>query len=96
MLIFLFYPIEYSKNYSPDKQYVLIGKHFLYQSLIPTFPGQGGDKSGFVYVYDLKEKRIIGIARIPMLSMMHEVSWKQNSVKLKLINTWNLPRSLSQ
>lgn len=85
-------PVEYGRVMSPDGQYSVIGLGFNFQSYLPSFPGQSGDKSGYIVLYDHVTNEVLEITTIPMLSLIWETQWATNEVGIKLINRWTLPR----
>ena len=96
VLVVAFYPNEYTRIQSPDGQYTLIGKSFLIQSLMPGFPGQSGDKSGFLVLYDNVEDSTIGLAKIQMLNLMYDAEWREDQLSIKFVKDWQLPRKLNE
>jgi len=90
-LIFLaaFWPQEYRRISSPDGKYFAVAKYHAYQSWLPIFPGQSGDKSGWVIIFK-KDGTKIGEADVDMVQMIQEINWKPDAAELRLVATWKL------
>jgi len=63
--------INYSE-WDKGNTHVVVKKNFL-MSIIPVFPGSGGDMSGTLYVYDKSTGRLIKKEHLEMVSMAEEV-----------------------
>lgn len=89
---------EYYRTYSPDSQYSVYASKYRWNTYMPAMPGQGGDGSGKVYLFDEKEKKILHHAHIPMISMTEGIIWESDSAFFKgpnkpnLLDPWILPR----
>jgi hypothetical protein len=104
-LIYLFFNYatgEYYRVYSPDKQYSVYASKNIYENFLPAMPGQSGDASGKVYLYDEIEKKVINSGDIPMISLVGDIEWTETEAYFKsdfypnAANTWKLPRKLKQ
>ena len=87
---------EYYRTYSLDKQYSVYGAKYFYENFMPRFPGQSGDASGKVYLYDEIENKVIGSGEIPMLWMVPDVIFTENEAYYKGGDwiRWKLPRKI--
>jgi hypothetical protein len=90
----------YYRVYSPDEQYSVYASKYIYENFLPAMPGQSGDASGKVFLYDEIEKKVINSGDIPMVSMTSEIEWAETEAYFKsdfypnADNTWKLPRPL--
>jgi hypothetical protein len=77
-LIYLFFNYttgEYYRIYSPDQQYSVYASKKIYEIFLPAMPGQSGDASGKVFLYDEIEKKVINSGKIPMVSMTSDIEY---------------------
>lgn len=86
--LWLFQEEEYNRIMSPDGKYVAVVTYRRYHSFIPTSPGQGGDKAGFIYIKDASGVQF-GKAPIPMVWMARDLRWDNNGATLPGEVTWN-------
>jgi hypothetical protein len=104
-LIYLFFNYtsgEYYRIYSPDKQYSVYASKNFYENFLPAMPGQSGDASGKVFLYDEIEKKVINSGNIPMISLVGDIMWTETEAYFASdfypspTNAWKLPRKLIQ
>ena len=84
-----FWPQEYQRVYSPDGKHFAAAKFRAYQSWLPIFPGNSGDKSGWIVVSKNDGTRI-GEADVDMVWMIQDIIWKPDTAELRLVATWKL------
>jgi hypothetical protein len=93
---------EYYRIYSPDRQYSVYASKNFYENFLPAMPGQSGDASGKVFLYDEIEKKVINSGQIPMISLVGDIEWTETEAYFKsdfypnAADTWKLPRKLEQ
>lgn len=79
---------------SPDGQFVLEVYSFD-ASVLPAMPGQGGDAHGVVLLKN-KSGNILQKCNVEMVQLIESPEWSLDSVKVKLILDWQLPRSMQK
>lgn len=84
----------YSQQRSPDGRYSAQVTYKTYLSFLPTMPGQGSDKAGFVEIFD-NTGRSMGRMPIPMLQMA-DIRWRADGAEIKLVGQWNFGQSSCQ
>jgi len=62
---------------SPDNQFTIYAKKYVYSSLvpIPAMPGRSGDASGRIFLYDNKRAIELGCVHTPMLIWALDAEW---------------------
>jgi hypothetical protein len=83
--IWLFQEVEYLRIDSPDRQYRRL------ESFGSTFPGQSGDKAGFIRIED-KDGRNYGKIGVPMVWMSRDLEWTKGGADLKLVCEWDFAK----
>lgn len=92
---------ESYRTYSPDKQYSVYAKRYSWERFVTRFPGGGGDASGIVFLYDEVQKKVIGKAKISMVSNTSSIEWSGNKAYFvgddypSIVDPWKLPRPIS-
>ena len=87
----LFHEVEYLRIDSPDRQYQAVVTYQRLESFRPTFPGQSGDKAGFIRIED-KDGRNYGRIGVPMVWMSRDLEWTKNGADLKLVCKWDFAK----
>lgn len=87
----LFQEVEYLRIDSPDRQYQAVVTYQRLESFRPTFPGQSGDKAGFIRIED-KDGRNYGRIGVPMVWMSRDLEWTKNGADLKLVCKWDFAK----
>ncbi len=93
---------EYYRIYSPDKQYSVYASKNFYENFLSAMPGQSGDASGKVFLYDEIEKKVINSGTIPMISLTGDIEWAETEAYFasdfypSATDAWKLPRKLIQ
>ena len=87
----LFQEVEYLRIDSPDRQYQAVVTYRRLESFRPTFPGQSGDKAGFIRIED-KDGRNYGKIDVPMVWMSRDLEWTKDGADLKLVCEWDFPK----
>ena len=90
-MTWLFQEVEYLRIDSPDRQYQAVVTYRRLESFRPTFPGQSGDKAGFIRIED-KDGRNYGKIDVPMVWMSRDLEWTKDGADLKLICEWDFPK----
>jgi len=83
------WPQEYAREPSPDGKNVAVAKYRAYQSWIPMFPGQSGDKAGWIVILT-KDGKKVGKADVDMVSQIRDLRWSADSVEVRLVATIKL------
>jgi hypothetical protein len=89
--VWLFQEIECLRIDSPDGRYRAIVTCRRLESLRPTFPGQSGDKAGFIRIED-KDGRNYGKVGLPMVSTARGLEWTRGGADLKLVCRWDFAK----
>jgi len=89
--MWLFQQVEYLRVDSPDGEYTAIVTYRRYESFQPTFPGQSGDKAGFIRIED-KDGQNYGRVGLPMVWMSRDLEWTNDGADLKLICEWDFTK----
>jgi hypothetical protein len=84
-----FWPKEYRRVRSPDGRHLAIARYRAYQSWLPLFPGQAGDKKGWIVILT-KDGMKIGEADVEMISEISDIRWAPDSVEIRLVATFKL------
>jgi hypothetical protein len=79
---------EYTTIWSPDARYKIVVYGY---PMLPAMPGQGGDASGFVRLYD-KDGRVLEEKDVDMVQLIEQVDWEEGKVDIKLFAKWALPQ----
>lgn len=87
----LFQEVEYQRFSSPDQQYQAVVTYRRLELFRPTFPGQSGDKPGFIKIED-KDGRNFGKVKVPMVWMSRDLEWTKDGADLKLVCEWNFTK----
>ena len=87
----LFQEDEYLRIDSPDGRHTAIVTYRRYESLRPTFPGQSGDKAGFIKIED-KSGMNYGRISIPLVWMSRDLQWTHEGADLPLVCKWDFAR----
>lgn len=87
----LFQEVDYLRIDSPDRQYQAIVTYRRLESFRPTFPGQSGDKAGFIRIED-KDGRNYGKIGVPMVWMSRDLEWTKDGADLKLVCEWDFAK----
>ena len=87
----LFQEVEYLRIDSPDRQYQAVVTYQRLESFRPTFPGQSGDKAGFIRIED-KDGRNYGRIGVPMVWISRDLEWTKNGADLKLVCKWDFAK----
>jgi hypothetical protein len=83
--------VEYLRIDSPDGKFTAIVTHRRYGSVGSFFPGQAGDKAGFIRIEDLSGKTY-GKIEVPMIWMSRDLQWTKDGAYLKLVGEWNFAK----
>jgi hypothetical protein len=87
----LFQEVEYLRIDSPDGKYTAIVTYRRYESLRPTFPGQSGDKEGFIRIENQNGLNY-GKIGVPTIGMSRDLEWTDNGADLKLVCEWDFAK----
>ena len=97
-IIVLHIPVGKSVGFlSPDNQYGVYGKPYLYTYFLSMAPGDGNSKRGKVYLFDNLTKEIIEEAEIDAISNVIDIEWTEKTAYFKQtqkpnsLEPWNLP-----
>lgn len=89
--IWLLQEVEYQRINSPDGRYKAIVTYRRIEAFRPIFPGQSGDKAGFIRIEDKDEKNY-GKIGVPMVWMSRDLKWTDGGADLKLVCEWNFAK----
>ncbi|MCA9648064.1 MAG: hypothetical protein KC492_45540 [Myxococcales bacterium] len=81
------YETEYTRFKDPSGRYEVVVTSRLIHSLLPTMPGQAGDKPGFVTIRDAKGS--LGRAPVEMVSQAYELQWLASGASIPLVCEWD-------
>lgn len=84
----LYQKVEYQRINSPDERYTAIVTYRRIESFRPSYPGQSGDRAGFIKIEDTDGKNY-GSISIPMVWMSNDLEWTDGGAHLKLVCDWN-------
>jgi len=88
---YLTFPIECRGPYSsPDDKYLVVVTRPRWEGLIPRFPGQGGDSSGWVEIFAQGES--MGKAWLPMVWWVDDLKWTKSGAKIHGVGEWNFAK----
>jgi hypothetical protein len=88
-LSFLYFvKCEYQRLESPDGKYCAIVESRLLFCIIPTMPGNSGDKPGFVTIYN-SSGGYFGTIPIDMVQHAKDIEWERNGASIILVGEWN-------
>jgi len=87
-VVWLFHEEDCFRIASSDGRYTAIVTCRHYTDLMGCFPGQAGDKAGFIRIEGADGVKF-GRIPIPMVWMAREIEWTSTGAKLKLIGEWN-------
>jgi len=87
----LFQEVEYLRIDSPDRQYQAIVTYRRMESFRPTFPGQSGDKAGFIRIVD-KDGKNYGKIGVPMVWMSRDLKWTNGGADLPVVCEWDFAK----
>ena len=76
-----FRPREYQRVVSPDGRHVAVAKYRTYESWLSAFPGQSGDKSGWVELWSLEGAKL-GKFDLGMVWQIDDLRWDADRVYL--------------
>lgn len=79
---------EYRRETSPDGRYVAIATFPLAEIAVPRFPGQSGDKSGYIRIVDT-DGTDYGKIPVPMVSMLYDIRWEAQGAYLVATGEWD-------
>jgi hypothetical protein len=79
---------EYLRVSSPNGEHTAIVTYRRYEEFLPRFPGQTGDKAGFIRIEDSSGVNYGKIA-IPMVWMSRDLQWTEVGASLKLVADWD-------
>jgi hypothetical protein len=82
---------EYLRINSPDGHYTAIVTYPGGLKFQSSFPGQSGDKAGFIRIED-REGINYGKIGVPMVSMARDLKWTEKGAELTLVGEWNFAR----
>lgn len=80
---------EYRTFASPDGAYELVV--YRIPPLVASMPGQAGDASGFITLYD-SSKHVLYRTDVEIVSSIDRIDWDVNQVQIRGIAVWKLPR----
>lgn len=86
-LVWLFQEDEYLRIHSPNGQHTAIVTYRRYESLLPMFPGQSGDKAGSIRIEDVGGLNY-GKIGVPMVTMSRDLEWTADGARLKFVGEW--------
>lgn len=78
----------YLDRQSPDGRYTAIATYPAWELGVMRFPGQSGDKSGFVTIYG-RDGTNYGKIPVPMVHMIHDIDWSAQGARLTGIGAWD-------
>ena len=93
---------KYYKTYSPDKQYSVYTSKTNWELFSMAMPGNGGDATGKVFLYDEIEGEVIKSAPISILWTAGSINWNDSIAYFygeenpTILEPWNLPRPISK
>ena len=82
---------EYARINSPDGKYTAIATYSLSQLIIPRFPGQSGDKVGYVRI-EGSNGIDYGKIPVPMIYMVHDIQWTNHGAQLVAVGDWDFAK----
>lgn len=91
LVAWLFMEVEYARIVSPDNQYQAIVTYRVMEMFGSFFPGQSGDKAGFIRITGMDGKNY-GKIRVPMVWMSQELEWTDGGARLKLVGDWDFAK----
>lgn len=83
--------VEYTRIDSPNGNHVAVVTYRRYRSLWVGFPGQAGDKSGFVRIKG-KDGTNYGRIPVPFVWLVRELQWAPDGAEMKLVGRWDFPK----
>ena len=89
--IWLFSEAEYLRIKSPDGEYTAVVTYRRLELYRPTFPGQSGDKSGYIRIED-SEGANYGKIPVGMVSMSRDLEWTEEGADLTMVGEWNFSK----
>lgn len=89
--IWLLQEVEYQRINSPDGQYTAIVTYRRTEAFLPIFPGQSGDKPGFIKIED-RNGNNCGKIGVPMIGMSRDLEWTDGGANLDLVCEWNFAK----
>lgn len=84
----LFQEEEYRRFDSSDGKYTAVVTYRRYTLLLPAFPGQSGDKAGFIKIEDGRGANY-GKVPVPMVWMASDLEWGDGGARLKFVGEWD-------
>lgn len=79
---------EYRRVTSPDGRYVAIATFPISETMVMRFPGQSGDKRGFIRIMGVDGTNY-GKVPVGMVQMIYDMRWEKNGASLCCWNHWN-------
>ena len=81
---------EYRSFTSPDGRFKLVVYAWRWDRW-GYFPGQSGDRRGYVCLYEISSGRLLKTKPIAMVQMVDHVTWSPTNVEIRLFADWRLP-----
>lgn len=82
---------EYRRMASPDGQYPAIATYPRWEEQVMRFPGQSGDKSGFVTIVDRNGVNY-GKIPVPMVSFIYGIAWNEHGARPGTVGGWDFSK----
>ena len=80
---------EYRTFASPDGRFKVVV--FRSRQWLGAMPGQAGDASGNVCLYETATGNLLERKHVEMVQLVEEVNWSVTNVDIRLIAKWKLP-----
>ena len=80
---------EYWSYLSPDGRFKMVVYRI---PMIMAMPGQSGDASGFVRLYDQRSGRILQQKDVEMVQNIDQFEWSPTNLYIKQFADWRLPK----
>jgi hypothetical protein len=69
---------------SPDSEHAAVTQTRRFRSMIPSMPGQSGDKPGRLRVFG-PSNQLCGTLDLPMVNMAYDATWEPTQLSLRLL-----------
>lgn len=87
LVFFLSLKVEHARVSAPNGKYAAIASSRRFKNYIPSFIGQGSDKSGYIELVD-QNGESLGEALLPSMSMLYDIKWQNSRAEITAIVDW--------